>query len=591
MTASVVVLGEGQPRIADHLRVLGAEVAGQARDAIELASVLGHVDGDVLLVDAGADCSGVYPIDDVRSAGGSRVLVGAGGSAQVRVASATVVSAGTSQAPLHDHQDRAGGFLQIAAADRGSLDQAIADLPIGPPGAMWEQLLSLLVMRSVAIGAIDAAPFEIGPDDVGRAADPVGLQARRCARGGDGWLSERTVRRMSRAVTPLAVRWGLAPNTITVISLIAGAAAVGAALSGSRWGYLATSLLMVVSLVLDCVDGEVARWTHRYSTSGAWLDAVGDRVKEYGVWFAVAVAVSQDAFWALVVACLILFTTKHFLDYGWSLRHPPWRPTQVPITDAPDPWYRQGSVPPSVRPPSWRRILGMPIAERWLLIAVLLPVAGPWPAFGVLAVFGALSLAYTVATRIRWSHSPISPVMVARLQAITDPGLLLLWLRPARSGWGAAAAAGLAVMLGAATSGADRGWLLLVGFAVSLGFFALAYGSGPRGRLGWMAPAVARVAEMVSLMAVAWFFGDPRWVAVFVLLAAGAWRQYDVIYRIRNQQVLPDRAAWLLLLGAEGRVLAALVLLLAFGVTAWLWLGVYVAVVALADSAWSWFGR
>ena len=584
MTA-VVVLGSGAPAMQD---LLPTSPSGQAQTAEALTELLAHTDGDVLLVDAQADCSGPFPVSDVSRPNRTAVIVGPGGSAGVRIAGGGVVSAGTSAAPLNDETNRAVGCLHIAAADRPALEQALSDVPRGPDGALWEQILSLLVMRAVKVVPVDAAPFSVGRAPVARSSDPVRLQARRCARGGDGWLSERTVRPISRRITPIAVRLGLAPNTVTVISLLAGAGAVAAALTGTRWGYLATAVLMLVSLVLDCVDGEVARWTHRYSKAGAWLDAVGDRVKEYAVWFAVAWAVDEYTFWLLVLACLIVFTSKHFLDYGWSLRYPPWQPREVAVSAVADPWRREAAVPPVSRPPSWRRILGMPIAERWLLLAVLLPLLGPWPAFVVLGVLGVISWAYTVLTRIRWSHGPIDATMTPRLQAITDPGPLLLALRPGRMAWGGAAVVGFVVLLAGATGPV---WAILAGYLVALGLYALAYGPGPRGRLGWMAPSLARTTEMSALLMLGWFSVDVDPVAVFALLAASAWRHYDVIYRIRNQQVLPDRTAWVALLGTEGRILVAIGLLLAVGTGAWLWFAVYIAVVAVADSLWSWFGR
>jgi hypothetical protein len=584
VAATVVVLGEGSPQVAPYLPDVPVLRAGGPG---ELVRVLAGAEGDVVFVDAGLGCSGSFPVADVCRPGASRVLVADAGTAPVRTAGGLVVSAGTSAAPLTDHEALAAGCLQVAGQHREALDEVLTDLANGPSGRLWEQILSGLVMRAVPVKPVLAAPFVVGDGPVESAPDAIGMQARRCARGGDGWLSERTVRRMSRKVTPLAVRAGLAPNTVTVISLLTGAAAVACALTGTRWGYLATALLMVVSLVLDCVDGEVARWTHRYSRVGAWLDAVGDRVKEYSIWFAVGWAVDRTDFWALILTTLVLYTVKHFLDYGWSLRYPPWRPMPVPISSEPDPWQLAGAVPPSVRPPSWRRVFGMPIAERWLLLALLLPTVGPWGAFGVLAILGAVSLAYTVLTRIRWSHRPIDARMTGELQAITDPGPLLLALRGARAAWAPAAALGFLAMFWAAYE-ADRPWLLVLGYAVALGLFALAYGRGPRGRLGWMSPAVSRAAEMLSLIAVAWSV-SPQGVAVFSLLAAAAWRHYDVIYRIRSQGVVPGCLAWLLLLGAEGRVLVAIGLLLAFGVGAWLWFALYVAVVAVVDSVWSWF--
>ena len=580
---SVVVLGDGSPRLAKYLP---SEPIGNATDAEELRRILSSVEGDVLLVSADTDISGPYPIEDVCFTGPSRVLMGEGGTAEIRIAGKSVISAGTSQAPLQDFRNRAAGCLRVSADDREALAWALEDVPQGPPGQLWEQVLSLLVMHATAVRPVNASPFVVAQEPVEPDPDPVRTQARRCARGGDGWLSERTVRRMSRHITPIAVKLGLAPTLVTVLSLIVGAAAVGTALIGTRWGYLLTGVLMIVSLVLDCVDGEVARWTHRYSRSGAWLDAVGDRVKEYAVWFAVAWTVGSNEFWLLVIACFVLITAKHFLDYGWSLRYPPWRAQLIDVTPEPDPWAQAGLVPPPRRPPSWRRLFGMPIAERWILIAVLLPLAGPWVAFGALAFLGALSLAYTILTRIRWSHEPISEEMLAPLQALTDPGPLLLALRSRRVQFGAAAALGLVVLLAGALTG---GWALWAGYLIALGLYALAYGNGPRGRLGWMTPSVARVTEMLALIALAWQMSAP-WVPVFALLAASAWRHYDVIYRYRNQRMAPDTAGWLLMLGVEGRILVAFLLAVTVGVGAWLWFAVYLAVVAVANSLLSWRG-
>jgi hypothetical protein len=147
----------------------------------------------------------------------------------------------------------------------------------------------------------------------------------------------------------------------------------------------------------------------------------------------------------------------------------------------------------------------------------------------------------------------------------------------------------LALPVAAAVGG---GVALTVGFGVAVALFALGYGRGPRGRLGWFAPAVARSAEMTGLLAVAAAVGPPYvWPAVFALLAASAWRYYDVIYRIRHQGVLPGRTARLLLLGTEGRVGLGLAVALVAGVDRWWWLALYVAVVSVADSLHSWFGR
>jgi phosphatidylglycerophosphate synthase len=583
VTPSIVVLGAGPVPAAD---LLPSAPAARACSAVELREALASLAGNVLLVDPGVDFSARFPLDDVWMSGRTAVVVGSGGTAPVRVHSGSVVGAGTSEAPLVRSDVSAAGCLHIAEADRPELTGAVEGLSDAPPGLLWEQLLAVLVMRAVPVRAVDAAPFTIGgPRDSPR--DARRLQARRCARSGDGWLSERTVRRVSPLITPWAVRWGITPNAVTGVSLLAGTGAVAAATGGTRGWYAVTAALMVVSLVLDCVDGEVARWTHRYSRAGAWLDAVGDRVKEYAVWFAVAAGAAQEELWLLVLTSLVFFTVKHFLDYGWSLRQPPWEPLPVPVGPGPDPWAVSGLVPAPTRPPSWRRILGLPIAERWLLLIVLLPTAGAMGAFWTLVLAGGLSLAYTVATRIRWSHDAISDLTRPALHVLTDPGPVLMAVRPRRHRWAAAAAVGALVLPVAA--GVGQLGILVGGYAVAVALFAASYGPGPAGRLGWMAPAVSRAAEMTGMLAVATGVGSAAWSTVFALLAAAAWRHYDVIYRIRHQGRLPGSAARLLL-GADGRVGAALLVAVTAGVGAWWWVALYIAVVSVGDSLNSWFG-
>ena len=52
---------------------------------------------------------------------------------------------------------------------------------------------------------------------------------------------------------------------------VVGLAAALCFATGSWWGLLAGALLMQASLIIDCVDGEVARFTRTFSSLGAWL--------------------------------------------------------------------------------------------------------------------------------------------------------------------------------------------------------------------------------------------------------------------------------------------------------------------------------
>lgn len=70
------------------------------------------------------------------------------------------------------------------------------------------------------------------------------------------------------------VRIGMRPNQITVLSLIFG---IACAVCYMRQMFLLGSILLLISAVLDLVDGNVARKTNRKSDFGAVLDWIIDK--------------------------------------------------------------------------------------------------------------------------------------------------------------------------------------------------------------------------------------------------------------------------------------------------------------------------
>ncbi|MGN6302332.1 MAG: CDP-alcohol phosphatidyltransferase family protein [Angustibacter sp.] len=79
---------------------------------------------------------------------------------------------------------------------------------------------------------------------------------------------------------PLARR-RVAPNAVTVLGVVVAATVVPLALAGGRWPLLAAPVV-VVSGVVDNLDGAVAVLTGRTSRWGALADALADRVSDAG---------------------------------------------------------------------------------------------------------------------------------------------------------------------------------------------------------------------------------------------------------------------------------------------------------------------
>ncbi|HZR84990.1 MAG TPA: CDP-alcohol phosphatidyltransferase family protein [Candidatus Binatia bacterium] len=131
----------------------------------------------------------------------------------------------------------------------------------------------------------------------------------------DGVFDRVFNRPISRRVTPFLLSWPITPNQVTVLSLAVGLlAAVALAQSGYLWP-IAGALLLQLTAVLDCVDGEIARAKVLESEWGELLDITTDSVIHVVVFLGMAAhawpALGVDVAWALGA----LFATGGFASF------------------------------------------------------------------------------------------------------------------------------------------------------------------------------------------------------------------------------------------------------------------------------------
>ncbi|MEY2663979.1 MAG: hypothetical protein RIR35_787, partial [Actinomycetota bacterium] len=120
------------------------------------------------------------------------------------------------------------------------------------------------------------------------------LRLQAASREDDGFFSTLILRKISRRITSVLVEKNVTPNTVTLFSLIIGFISAYAASQGR---YLIGGLLLLLSLIFDCVDGEIARYKSEFSALGAWLDALSDRFKEFIYIFALIYSIDSDKAW------------------------------------------------------------------------------------------------------------------------------------------------------------------------------------------------------------------------------------------------------------------------------------------------------
>ena len=477
--------------------------------------------------------------------------------ADVRVRHHVVTSVGTGFHRIAAPDHRSVGALVIAPGDSPAAAAAVSDLAaavaageVTSDGSDLVELVAVALVRGgVQVRAVPMVdvPWARAPQDLeaarrDAASVPDGriaqLQANRLD---DGFYSTFVVRRLSKPLTRVALRLGWTPNAITVLSFAIGIAAAVLFALGDRWALVAGAVLLQLSLIIDCVDGEVARATRRFSALGAWLDASTDRVKEFLAYAGLAIGAATTGLdiWWLAVVLVVLQTTRHMSDYDFS-RVQRMREAHVPLRDvrladdgaegATGGWSVSSAMEMSTRmnrrdAVRWaKRAIHLPIGERWLIISVFAALLGPAWALGVLLVAGLLALAYVTAGRtlrtLTW-RGPTPEAGATLLSRQADAGPVL---------------GSLAALVPLATR--RRWW---------------------SGRAAWAVPALLRLLELGVVAIVALLWHPSVTVVAFWWMAVVAFHHYDTLYRAMQGFATPRWLVWLGL-GWEGRTAVVLVL-------------------------------
>jgi phosphatidylglycerophosphate synthase len=424
--------------------------------------------------------------------------------------------------------------------------------------------------------------------------DDEAVRLKSAVKSRDGFFTTHFISPYSRYLARWCARRGLTPNQVTTASLITALIAAACAATGTRGGFIAAGVLLIASFVLDCTDGQLARYSLQYSTLGAWLDATFDRAKEYAYYAGLALGAARggDDVWALALGAMILQTCRHVVDFSFNEANHDATANTSPTAALSD---KLDSVGWTV----WvRRMIVLPIGERWAMIAVLTAATTPRITFYALLIGCAFAATYTTAGRVLRSLTRKARRTDRAAQALADLAdngpLAGLLARVARAPLGApflVALAGTAVLAVALFSGVT--WAPVAGAVVYAIAAAQALYRPLKGALDWLVPPLFRAAEYGTVLILA-ATADVNGAlpAAFGLVAAVAYHHYDTVYRIRGNAGAPP--AWLVRAvgGQEGRTL--LVTVLAAALTASQFkvaltvLAVAVALVVLVESIRFW---
>jgi phosphatidylglycerophosphate synthase len=490
------------------------------------------------------------------------------------------------------------GAVMIAPGDRPVLDKAVAQMRSAD-----DLLPALLAGGLVPI----ATPVRLlHAEDVHTSAELARARAavaavdedrarlRLAVKEKDDFFTTYAVSSWSPLVTKAAARLRLTPTAVTGLSVLFAVASALCFWQASRPAMILGGILLYLGFVLDCVDGQLARYTRTFSTFGGWLDTMADRAKEYAVYAGLAAGAERIGLpyaWPLAITAILLQTVRHMTDTWYGALHDeaaarprPQAAAGVGAKLSAASTRVQGDTGSAAY---WlKRIVVFPIGERWALIALLAIFTNGRIALIAVVGWGLLAFAYTLALRsLRSLSMRVGVLDTVDTLRHRDDGLLTRrvlskWLPlPLPLAYAALGAVGALVLVVALLTGAiDRPARLPLAFVALLvlqgGLSARARHDGP---LDWLVPAALRAGEYLLVVAVALIGRVPPPV-VFLLLFLLALRHYDLTARM--EKGAPAGSGGWARLGWDGRVLVLAVA----GLTGWATLGEALLAAAVAGS-------
>jgi len=425
------------------------------------------------------------------------------------------------------------GAIRLSKRQAPEITKALEEAIVrNAKGHALDLLLVALVRATIKVDAVElvVAPFARSEDESIRAETSKALskinipmlRLKLANRANDGFFSVFFLRRVSKLLTWAAVKVGATPNQVTIASFAIGLYAAFLFAQGDTWSLIGGAILLQVSIIVDCVDGEIARYTRKFSELGAWLDAITDRVKEYAVFLGLAYGAfvhNGQNLWVLAAVLMAIQTFRHLSDYNFSqvVKARAAEENPVPVDfmadwdgitaqlEETDPNDKNAYLKKRIR--YWLgKIVIFPIGERWLAISLTAAVGGALFTFTALPLLALFSMVWVYRVRIAKTLAMAKTRIQSRV----------------------------------------------IARQLDLGFTGKTIST----RFDWLEPSLLRAVELgalTALFALTGNFEGNLGIPSFVILFSIAFHHYDNLYRSMQKEEKPQ---WLSLMGLSvpGRI-------------------------------------
>ena len=388
---------------------LSSLVVTPATTISEILTAFIDSQSDLLLIDENsvvADPHMELLTDYPRSASAALVAVEKNGDTLVR--QNRIASASSASHKVTIGNRKFVGVLRLSQKQRTEIIAALENaLTHKVRGNALDLVLVALTRAMIKVDAADvwAAPYARSAEKEERTRVRSSIEKLNMGRvrlsmanrANDGFFSVFFLRKFSKLLTWVAVKVGATPNQVTLISFAIGLYSAYSFSLGGFWNLFLGALLLQLSIIVDCVDGELARYTRKFSQLGAWLDAVTDRVKEYMVFLGLAIGADKEGrdLWIPAIAMMLIQTFRHLSDYNYA-RVTRFRAEEkflAPVEFTAD----FDGIVPTEREPKGRlrywlgKIIQFPIGERWLAISASAVIGGAAFTFTIMPILAFIS--------------------------------------------------------------------------------------------------------------------------------------------------------------------------------------------------------
>jgi hypothetical protein len=323
------------------------------------------------------------------------------------------------------------GIIRLSQTQKAEIVEVLSNVKdTNHSGNTIDLILVALVRAAIVIAPAEVAgaPFirsnNVSERDATKnqiaALNDARLRLKLANRANDGFYSVFFLRKISKLFTWLAVRLKMTPNQVTLISFAIGLLSAYEFSKGNFWAIFAGAVLLQLSIIIDCVDGELARYTRQFSQLGAWLDAITDRIKEYLVFFALAYGAAKNGrdLWIPAMGMMLFQTFRHLSDYNFArinkIRSSHLEPLDFNLKND---GFVSVEREKKTRLEYWsKKALQFPIGERWLVISASSVIGGAAFTFTIMPILSLISIALVFRGRfiktITWPKDRVNKNLI-----------------------------------------------------------------------------------------------------------------------------------------------------------------------------------